>query len=57
MKIKLESREDYELYVRKYIKANNYTDKQEKALIALVMSSFDDGIRLTMNKLYVEVSL
>ena len=46
MQTKIESRSDYELYVRKILK---------KYLFNLIMKGFDDGVNMCMGRLRVEI--
>lgn len=55
MQVKIESRSDYELYVKKQLKQNNISEYMYVLLFKIIMQSFDDGMRLCACSLKVEV--
>ena len=56
MRQTLDTRRDYELYV-KYMLKNNYTmtNKAKSAMLQLCMKCFDDGVKFHMGKLKVDI--
>jgi len=56
MKIKIESRRDYELYLVKELKGKGYPDGIYKVLLEVMMTAFDDGVRYVNNDLKVEIN-
>jgi hypothetical protein len=53
--VKIESISDYEIHIEKTIKDLGFSPKKGVLFKALVMQAFNDGIKLTMNKLEVEI--
>ena len=54
--VKINSRRDYELYVKTKVSNMKATVKVKQATRKLVMQAFDDGIAMTMDKLVVQVN-
>ena len=56
MKQELNSRRDYELYIKHTLKTNyTMTNKVRSAMLKVAMQCFDDGIQFHMGKLKVEI--
>ena len=56
IEIKIESRNDYELYVRKELQRIKFPGAVSKEVLKIIMESFDAGLALARNDLTVQVS-
>ena len=54
--VQINSRRDYELYVKTKVSYMKATVKVKQATRKLVMQAFDDGIAMNMGKLVVQVN-
>ena len=55
MKVKIEQRRDFELYVKKEVAKMKISNKQKANVRKVAMYCFDCGIAFMQNKLEVEV--
>ena len=57
MKVKLDSRAEYELHIKKLVAKNlKLKPAMGKTVIALAMQCFDDGMLFNQNRLEVQVN-
>ena len=54
--VRIDTRRDYELYVKTKVSYMSATVKVKQATRKLVMQTFDDGIAMNMGKLVVQVN-
>ena len=55
-KVKIESRQDYELHVTKVIEKLDRKDATKAVLLKFALKCFDDGLTFNQGNLSVEVS-
>jgi len=55
MKVKIEERRDYELYVKKLVSTMKATNKVKASVRKIAMYCFDDGIAFNQNNLTVDI--
>jgi len=55
MRVKIETRSDYELYIKKSLADIQMPIKLKDAMYKVVLRAYDDGVAHGMNKLHVEL--
>jgi len=56
MLIQIETRSEYELFVRKEVDTRDMPDYMVEPIIKLILIAFDEGIRFASNDLKVDIN-
>ncbi len=57
MKVSIESRRDYELYIKRIVSKLQVSGKHKSVFRKIAMQCFDDGVSYNQNNLEVEVEI